>query len=410
MTRQGLIATTGVGLVVTAVAAFAAWPAPQGTRLASPVTIPFEPVMRHIVLDVTVKDRPLSFVFDTGDKLAIIDLDRAKELGLPLGGAMKVKGVGAKDADAAFVKGSGFALRGLAGFSQPLTLAMPLHGLAARFGHDFDGILGADFIQEFVVEIDYGAHTITLHDRSTFTYAGPGESLPIALNAGGHPIIDAEVTPMGGSPGTPLQGKFTFDMGNGGALSLHSPFVNSHHLPGPDMKTVRLIGAGGAGGSAAGRVGRSAALKIGSSVFKNLPTMFSQDTAGAFASAAAQGNIGALIISRFKVFLDYGNRRIILEPATTFSDPFDRASGGVSLRAEGRDYKTFTVDEVLEDSPASEAGLHVGDVIASIDARPASDLTLTAVYELFERAQPYTLTIRRGDRLLAMTLTPRVLV
>jgi membrane-associated protease RseP (regulator of RpoE activity) len=394
MTRQGLIATTGVGLVVTAVAAFAAWPAPQGTRLASPVTIPFEPVMRHIVLDVTVKDHPLSFVFDTGDKLAIIDLDRAKELGLPLGGAMKVKGVGAKDADAAFVKGSGFALRGLAGFSQPLTLAMPLHGLAARFGHDFDGILGADFIQEFVVEIDYRAHTLTLHDRSTFTYAGPGESLPIALNANGHPIIDAEVTPMGDSP---IPGRFTFDMGSGGALALHTPFVSSHHLPGPDVKTIREIGGGGTGGLTAGRVGRAAALKIGSSVFKNLPTTFSQDTAGAFAGTAAQGNIGAPIISRFKVFLDYGHRRIILEPAATFSDPFDRASGGVSLRAEGRDYKTFTVDEVLENSPASEAGLQVGDVIASIDARPASDLTLTAVYELFERAQPYKLTIRRGD-------------
>ena len=212
---------------------------------------------------------------------------------------------------------------------------------------------------------------------------------------------------MGGSP---IPGRFTFDMGSGGALALHTPFVSSHHLPGPHVKTIREIGGSGTGGLSAGRVGRAAALKIGSSVFKNLPTTFSQDTAGAFAGTAAQGNIGAPIISRFKVFLDYGHRRIILEPAATFSDPFDRASGGVSLRAEGRDFKTFTVDEVLENSPASDAGLRVGDVIASIDARPASDLTLTAVYELFERAQPYKLTIRRGDETLTVTLTPRVLV
>jgi membrane-associated protease RseP (regulator of RpoE activity) len=407
MTRRRLIASGVAGLVVTATAVLAARPAPQSSHLTAPVTIPFESVTRHIVLDVVVNDRPLSFVFDTGDKLAIIDLDRAKEMGLALGGAIRVGGVGAKQSEAAFLKDARFALRGLAGFSQPLTLATPLAGLAARFGHEFDGILGSDFIQAFVVEIDYSARTMTLHDRSTFKYTGPGESLPIGLNAAGHPIVAGVLTPLGGSP---ISGSFAFDMGAGGSLSLHSPFVRSHHLPGRDAPTIRLIGAGGAGGAAAGRVGRSAAFQIGAAVFKNVPTMFSQDTSGAFADAATAGNIGAIIISRFKVFLDYTNRRIILEPAASFADPFDRASSGLSLRAEGHDFKTFEIDEVLENSPASDAGLRVGDVITSIDARPASALTLTAVYELFERAQSCQVTIRRGDETVTVTLTPRILV
>ena len=42
--------------------------------------------------------------------------------------------------------------------------------------------------------------------------------------------------------------------------------------------------------------------------------------------------------------------------------------------------------------------------------KAAPDLTLTAVYELFERAQSYQVTIRRGDETVTVTLTPRVLV
>jgi predicted aspartyl protease len=51
----------------------------------APVSIPFELVVRHIVLKVKVNNSaPLSFVFDTGDTVGLIDLERAQELGLNL--------------------------------------------------------------------------------------------------------------------------------------------------------------------------------------------------------------------------------------------------------------------------------------------------------------------------------------
>ena len=72
--------------------------------------------------------------------------------------------------------------------------------LAARFGLDFDGILGSEFIKEFVVEVNYDAGAITLHDRETFNYSGQGASIPIRLNSSGHPLIDAQVAPVEKSP------------------------------------------------------------------------------------------------------------------------------------------------------------------------------------------------------------------
>src|SRR6185503_13266743 len=116
------------------------------------------------------------------------------------------------------------------------------------------------------------------------------------------------------------------------------------------------------------------------------------------------------IACKFRVFLDYNRERIILEPAASFGEPFNRAFGGLALTAEDKNYTTFRITEVLENSPASEVGLQENDVIIKIDDQPASQLTLTKLSEMLERPVTYRLTIRRGDRTLQVALTPRKLV
>jgi hypothetical protein len=382
------------------------------THAAAPadeaVVLPFEMATGHIIIQASVNDsRPLSFILDTGDKYGIIDADRAKELGLTLGSPIPIHGVGPRAAPGARVEGAAFRVSGLPGFSQRVTLAMPLADIAARLGHAVDGIIGADFISEFIVEIDYEARVVTLHDKHTFTYRGPGEELPIRLNASGHLVVNGSVTPAGGNA---IPAEFTFDAGSGGALALHSPFLDAHHLPGPALPTVRAVGQGGAGGSASGRIGRVAALTIGRFTLRDPVTLFSEDRAGAFASTDSQGNIGQKIIGRFRVFLDYGRSRLILEATGALDDPFDAASAGLRIDASGPDYRTFSVADLLEAAPASEAGLRKGDVIVGIDGRPASELTLTKIYDLFERPVARTMAIRRGAQTLTVTITPRGLI
>jgi hypothetical protein len=346
-------------------------------------------------------------VLDTGDRVGVVDVNLARELGLKLQGQVRVGGAGSDTLPGSQVEDAVWTLPGLEGFSQPIRLAFPLGRLAGRFGHDFDGIIGSEFIRQFVVEVDYPARVIRLHDRDKFSYTGAGESVPMELNAQGYPTIDAEVTPLGGAP---LRGKFVLDLGAGSALTLHAPFVADHRLLNSDLKTIRLIGAGGAGGLSSGRMGRVAALKIGKFTIANPITIFSEDKAGAFSSTALQGNIGQQIAGKFKLFLDYTHNRIIFEPTAALNEPFDRAQTGLALIAEGRDYTTFRVTDVLESSPASEAGLQKDDVILQVNDRPASDLTITKLAEMFERPVAYRMTIRRGDQTLQVTLTPRKLV
>lgn len=406
MNRKPLLAVALVLLALASAAPRSVQVAPKPD--AAPISIPFELITRHVVVKVRINNsRPLSFIFDTGDKVAIVDLARAQELGLDLHGEVHVGGAGSGKLTGSLVRNANWTLPGLEGFSQPVSLALPFDRLASRFGHDFDGIIGSDFIRQYVVEIDYQARVLKLHNKDSFTYRGAGESIPIHLDSQGHPIIEADVTPIGSEP---IRGKFVLDIGSGNSLALHSPFVTDHGLLNSNLRTIRAIGAGGAGGQTVGRVGRVAELKIGSFQISNPTVHFSEDKAGAFANRALAGNIGQQIASKFKVFLDYGRERIILEPTANFKEPFERAQSGMALAAEGKDFNIFRIVEVLEDSPASEIGLQKNDLLLQVNGKPASEFTITKLGELFEKPAAYKITIQRGDQTIQVTLTTRKLV
>jgi len=374
----------------------------------APVTIPFELVTRHIMVKVTINNsRPLSFVFDTGDKVGIVDTEVAKELGLKLEGQVRVGGAGADTLPGSFVKDGNWSLTGLAGFSQPITLAIPLGRMAARFGHDFDGIIGSDFIKQYVVEVDYQNHVLKLHDKDKFAYAGSGESIPIQLNQVGYPILDAEVVPINGDP---IKGKFVLDLGSAGSLVLMSPVVSEYKLLGNGVKTIKALGVGGAGGQSHGQIGRVRSLQIGKFKIADPLTLFSEDQAGAMATRTLVGNIGQLVAGKFKVFLDYEHTRIILEPNSTFSLPMDRATAGVVFTTEGKDFGTIRVTDVLENSPASDAGLRKDDIVLSVDGKPVAELKVSKLAEMFEKPATYKLTIRRGEQTLQVPLTPKRMI
>jgi len=373
-----------------------------------PVTIPFDLITRHIMLKVRINNsRPLSFVFDTGDKVCVVDTEVAKELGLKMEGQLRIGGAGADTLPASFIKEATWSLAGLDGFTQPVALTFPLGRMAARFGQDFDGIIGSDFIKNFVVEVDYQNRVLKLHDKDKFTYAGPGESIPVQLNSQGHPILEGEMTPLNGEP---IKGKFVLDLGSAGSLVVMSPIVTEHKLLGNGLKTIKVIGAGGAGGQTNGQMGRVASLQLGKFKIASPLAMFSEDKGGAMANHELIANIGQQIAGKFKVFLDYSHNRIIFEPNSTFADPMDRATSGLALTTEGKDHATVRVMDVLENSPASEAGLQKDDIVLSVDGKPASELKVTRLGEMFERPATYKLTIRRGEQTLQVPLTPRKLI
>ena len=377
-------------------------------QATSGVAIPFELATRHIIVPVTINNsRPLSFVLDTGADAAIVRMETAKELGLKLEGTVNTGGAGAGVQTGQFVRDAAWRLVGLRDFSEPVSLALPLNELPAGMGRAIDGIIGGRFIRRFVMEVDYQALRLVLHEPGRFRYDGTGQTLPLDFDANNHPVLTATITPPGGQP---IERRFVFDIGSSGSIILHSPFVREQDLLASQPVTVPVIGAAGAGGKTTGRIGRLASFQVGPFTIDNPIAMFSQDRAGAFANPNLAGNIGAQIASRFHFFLDYGRRRIILEPSAIFTRPFDRAFSGLALKTVPPDYRTFRVQELMPASPATEAGIQVGDVVVEIDGMPADGLTLSTLNEMLEKPATYGISVRRGSQILKLTLTPRKII
>jgi hypothetical protein len=379
----------------------------QAFSLDKDVTLPFDVANNHIYLKVKVgTSQPQWFVLDTGDKYALIDAQRANLLGLDLGGQIEVSGVGSQTTTASYVKNSFYSVVGLDGFTQPIVIALPLGDLVMHSGHGCSGIIGFDFLSKFVVEINYEKRTLTLHDRDRYQYRGSGESVPVTFDHG-RPHIAARITQEGRPP---IEGEFLLDIGDGGALTFNTPFVTQEHLLDQSRATeIRTVGYGVGGGFKA-PVGRIKLLTFGRFAISDPVAVYSTAVGGAYASSVVQGSIGAEILRRFKVILDYDHGRVILEPNAHLVEPFEVDMSGLSLMVADAREKTLKVDEVYDHSPASAAGMRSGDILTGVDGRPISDLTLSDVRAMFRQVRTYNVTFRRGDRRMAVTLKLRRLI
>jgi len=116
-------------------------------------------------------------------------------------------------------------------------------------------------------------------------------------------------------------------------------------------------------------------------------------------------------LRRFRVIFDYAHKRMILEPNGGLSEPFEYDMSGIRLRAEGQDFKTLRVRRVVENSPATEAGVREGDLISAIDGKPTAELSLSQINQMFKQeGKEYLLEIIRGKEKKAIKLKLRRLI
>jgi hypothetical protein len=135
------------------------------SRLPAATSIPFRfrDGMIWVKVAVTGHDQPLSFLLDSGAGVSVVDLAAAHRLGLPFGERQNVEGVYSRTA----------------AYPVPASmLAVDLGNLRAICHQRVDGLLGADFFRNHIVQVDFAAQTIRLLQRSEVDAAGC-EVLPL---------------------------------------------------------------------------------------------------------------------------------------------------------------------------------------------------------------------------------------
>ena len=285
----------------------------------SALRIPLEIDNNLILLRVNVNgSKPLKFIFDTGASISCISSKRAAELGLKSQGQFDGDATGGR-IQGATIEGVEFKVQG-AKVSKLTVASFPL---PTPPGFDFDGIIGCDFIKQFVVEVDYLKRIMNLYNPRTYWYVGRGKSVPLILIGQNTPLVDAKILLAGR---VRVKAKLEVDTGGDNAVLVNSPFAKRHKLIGA-MQNTTQDRRNGAGGNQQVITGRANAVKLGSFTLKNVPVQLSLDTEGAGASEENDGLIGGEIFRRFKVILDYSRKRMILEPNKSFNDPYNLEGG-----------------------------------------------------------------------------------
>jgi predicted aspartyl protease len=282
------------------------------TAYAADTRIPVEIEDGVIYLGVSVNGSPSRpFILDTGASYTVISLQIAESLGLGLLRRGKIEG-GSGDAppESYFVTDSvPLGLPGLT-FSSRNALAMSFDMLGRCFKEgakrELGGILGKDFFDTNVVEIDYSAKLVNLYNPQTYNYRGTGTSLPI--EAPGYIFINAQIQAHGRGP---VGARLMVDTGASAPLTLTKEFVKDNRLLPPTTKLSELNDCGiGGVAKEKSRVGSLPGILLGGLKVPNPVTVFLQNPE----ATDYDGVLGGNALRAFKVIFDHPHQRMILEP------------------------------------------------------------------------------------------------
>ena len=141
-------------------------------------------------VQVQIEDsEPLWFILDTGSPIMVIDKGVAQRTGLPLQPLnQRAGGAGEGTMELHLAQNITLAMGGIKDAYQQVYV-LPIDDLfASHMGLHLGGLLGYDFFQRYVVEVDYAARRIHLYHPATYCYRGSGLEMAFTLK-NNHPLI-----------------------------------------------------------------------------------------------------------------------------------------------------------------------------------------------------------------------------
>ncbi|HEX6810621.1 MAG TPA: aspartyl protease family protein [Planctomycetota bacterium] len=302
----------------------------------------------------TIAGHEASMLLDTGAGATLVSAAFAERIGLRLEGGTTGTAVGVGGKVAATRIPDVVLTLGQTHTKAPVVV-VPLD-VAPFLGRDLEVVLGRDVFTSFVVEMDAGTSTVALHDRETFHYAGPGVTLPLQRGELDAWYVEARIEGL--EPAW-----FELDTGDLGTLTVHEPFVARHSLLAGRPRGTAL--RGGVGGVIETVSTRIAEFTLGNLVFRDVPIETDRSDVGIFERTRAAGNLGTLLLTRCKIFVDGARSQIHLEPiAERMTAPFARNRSGLALAHRGIHLEVL---HVAAGSPAAAAKLRIGDCIRAIN-------------------------------------------
>lgn len=376
------------------------------------VEIPFELKNNFIIVNISFnRFIPLQFIYDTGAEHTILmQKEFALLLGISFERQIKILGSDlSRELIAHIARRIPFKLGDISFFRDILVFEEDYFEFEKYAGIKINGILGADVFYGYIVTIDYENQVLTITKPEGFRppKGKNWQELPFELIKN-RPYLYAKISMP---QDTAISLKLLVDTGASLGLLLHLQMDKRFEIP---EKVVKSKLGSGLGGIIEGVVGRLRHFEMGSARLENVITNF-QDLPPDLDTLQLNGRKGLLgndILSRFKVIMDFRNVKMYIKKNRYFKNDFQYDKSGLIIIAGGENAQTFTILDVLPNSPAADAGLLRGDEILSVNGRGTGWFTLLSLARKFQGKEnkQIKLKIKRNELILRKEFRLKTLI
>lgn len=391
--------------------------------------IDFKLINNLILIPVLVNDTPLNFLLDTGASSTVIfSFEETEEIELYNYTIIKLRGLGkGEPVDALKSVGNNIQIGRAKSTNQTIYVVFDgALNFSARLGYPVHGIIGNDFLKDFVVEVNNVREQIRFYFPEHHKMRNCRRCVKKGLVfQADKPYVIASFK----EGEVEMEVNLLIDSGSGDGLWL---FENSHEdiiLPEDSFEDYLGLGING---NIYGKRSKVESLMLADFELKNVNTSYPDiDFLDVLKDMGNRnGSLGGEILKRFNWTIDYTNKQIQFRRNRYFRDPFHYNMSGLTLQQGGftlvrersgvrpdpyglNQSKTlpvfsvnlstnvqlslkqlFEVVELRENSPAYLAGVQVGDEILEVNNKPAYQYTLNEINELFYSKEGRTIRMK----------------
>ncbi len=344
------------------------------------VTIKYKTASNLIILPVTINESDtLNFILDTGVRYPIItELPFIDKLNLNYMVPLEIKGLGEGETMTAYRSVNNvIKLDGMVARNQEVQMIIDEDfQISHMLGIPVHGIIGFNLFKDYVVKIDYQDEEITLTKPEHYKYRERKSDIVMPLHFDGNkPFIRTSIVT---EDKTEVPVKLLIDTGASDALWLSS--TSDERIKLPQNRIEAFLGRG-LNGDLFGIKGRIDAVWVGPLVLPRPIVSFPDDSLiqELISANDRNGTLGAEILRRFVVTIDYRSARIILSPTPLVKEAFNYNMSGMEVVNPMPGLPIFTIANIRENSPAFLAGLKENDQILSVNNSNHNTMSLNDI-------------------------------
>jgi hypothetical protein len=381
------------------------------------VVIPFKLINNLVFIPIKVNGVELNFLLDSGvDETILFSMEDKKEVNFKNVLKIKLRGLGSEE-EIEGLKSANNVLEthGLKSTNHLVYIILDQgFNLSSHIGIPVNGIIGYKFFKNNIVEINYQNKKVLVHknnEKIRQDLSKKYKSLPITIEKS-KPYINAVAVVND----TEIPAKLLVDIGNSDSFWI---FENDK-IKLPKKNFPDFLGKGFSG-DIEGHRAKVSKFYLDDFAFKN-PIVAFPDPSSIKNVKMVTGRIGSVggeILKRFRLVLDYADKKMYLKPNNKFREPFTYNKSGITVQHNGlqwvqetvhfemvsvinsteelsaknreQDFKykfqlkpVYEIVNVRTNSAAQKSGLQKGDIIITINKNRPYKYTLEQINQLLK--------------------------